>query len=146
MDNMIEASQLRTVDSFVSGVDLLRSLDVFTDEQALELTGFGLLPGSHKERLIGVPFLILEFEFKTGHDNSSYVECAIVTTKDEKLMLRDSSKGIYAQLRSVHDERIKTSNAYPTLGYYARKGLSFQEFPYVTPTGEHVKPRTYYLA
>lgn len=145
-NTVLAGEQLQHIDNYVDAVNLLRGEGALTDQQASELTGFGLLPGKDKELLLGVPFLIIQYEFKVGRDSSSFVECAIITTHDDKHLLRDSSKGIYVQLRNVYEERVATGNPNPDLGYPVRKGLTYQDHNYTGLTGETTKSRTYYLA
>lgn len=142
----IDKTRLRDIETFNNAIDLLHEVKALTDDQVTELTGFGLMPGNHKEKLVGVPFVIIEFDFRIGNENSRYVECSIITTRDSRYLLRDSSRGICAQLTDLYNERVASDHPNPNLGYYARKGLTFQEFPYTKPNGEYVKPRTYYLS
>lgn len=143
---MLALGHLRSITNFRNAVDYMRELNVLSDEQMGELSGYGLLPGNQKEQLVGVPFLIIEYSFKTGRDNSQFAECSIITTNDQRYTLRDSSKGIYAQLRALYDERFANGHPYPNLCHYVRKGLTFQDFSYTTTSGEVVKPRTYYIS
>jgi hypothetical protein len=142
---VLVADDLRRIESFKDAVSYLEDTGAISADQAAELSGFGLLPGKNKALLVGVPFVIVEFEFRIGRDNSSFVECAIVTTKNERYLMRDSSKGIFQQLKSLYEERLAAGHPHPTLAYYARKGLTFQDYNYVAPSGESTKSRTYFL-
>lgn len=139
-------NQLSSIETYIDAVLLLQNEGAISVDQARELHGFGLLPGKDKEKLVGVPFIILEYEFKIGRDNSNFVECAIVTTHNMKYLMRDSSKGIYVQLRNLFDERLAAEHPHPTLGYPVRKGLTFQDYDYVAGDGISTKSRTYYLS
>jgi len=136
---------LKEISTFNQAVTKLWALEVLSDEQYAQLTGFGLLPGNRKQELVGVPFLIIQFEFKTGKNESSFVECPIITTNDERYILRDSSRGIHEQLRQIMQDRIASGHPKPTYGVYVRKGLTFRDNPYTSPSGEALTTRTYFL-
>jgi|SRR5882757_659498 len=143
---VLSGDQLQHIETYVDAVLFLEQENVISHDQARELHGFGLLPGKDKEKLVGVPFIIIEYEFKIGRDNSNFVECAIITTHNQKYLMRDSSKGIYVQLRNLHDERKAAEHPFPTLGYPVRKGLSYQDYDYVASDGVSTQSRTYYLS
>lgn len=136
---------LKEISTFKDAVTTLWSMQVLSDEQCDQLTGFGLLPGNRKADLVGVPFLIIQFEFKSGKNDSSFVECHIITTNDERHTLRDSSRGIHEQLQQIYRDRVASGHQNPTYGVYVRKGLTFRDNPYTAPTGEQSTTRTYYL-
>src|SRR5882757_5272196 len=77
---VLSGDQLQHIETYVDAVLFLEQENVISHDQARELHGFGLLPGKDKEKLVGVPFIIIEYEFKIGRDNSNFVECAIITT------------------------------------------------------------------
>jgi hypothetical protein len=143
---MLAGELLQDINTFGDAVIACEHHGLLTPDQARELTGFGLLPGDHKKYLVGVPFLIIGFEFKPGKDNSSFVECLIVTTHNSKYTLRDSSKGIHEQLLALHKQRLSANHPNPNAAYYARKGLTFMDHSYTGLSGEPTKSRTYYLA
>lgn len=143
---MLAGNELHGIETYADAVQYLLHNDVISVDQATELHGFGLLPGRDKEKLVGVPFMIIEYEFRVGRDNSNFVECAIVTTRDERHLMRDSSKGIYVQLKSLYDERLAANHPHPTLFYNVRKGLTYQDYNYIAASGESTKSRTYYLS
>jgi hypothetical protein len=136
---------LKEISTFRDAVTTLWSMQVLTDEQCDQLSGFGLLPGNRKADLVGVPFLIIQFEFKSGKNESSFVECQIITTNDERHTLRDSSRGIHEQLQTILRERIASGHPNPKYGVYVRKGLTYRDNPYTSPTGESLTTRTYFL-
>lgn len=136
---------LKEISTFNDAVTKLWALEVLSDEQYAQLSGFGLLPGNRKSELVGVPFLIIQFEFKNGKNDSSFVECHIITTNDERHVLRDSSRGIHEQLQTLHRERVASGHLNPNYGVYVRKGLTYRDNPYKSPTGESLITRTYFL-
>lgn len=142
---MFEPYQLRAIESFTDAALKLYEEGVFTDNQLDEFTGFGILPGNQKERLVGVTFLIIQYEFKYGKYGASFVDCHIITTNNERLILRDSSQGIHEQLKSLYATRTKANFTAPNMGVYVRKGLRYQDNAYVNAQGESLTSRTYYL-
>ncbi|MGE3429253.1 MAG: hypothetical protein AB7I44_21100 [Hyphomicrobiaceae bacterium] len=142
---MFQPHQLRDITSFTDAAYKLYEQGVFIDLQYEEFTGFGILPGNQKERLVGVTFLIIQYEFKVGKYGASFVDCHLITTNNERLVLRDSSQGIHEQLKSLCATRTKANHPYPNMGVYVRKGLRYQDNAYVNAQGESLTSRTYYL-
>lgn len=137
---------LREIGTYADAVDLLRDKGVINDAELFSLTGFGLLPGDQKHILVGVPFLILEFQIKPGIHGDDYADILLVTTTDQRWRLRDSSLGINKQLKDLLAERIARKHPYPNMNIDVRKGLWFREFDFIdSATGEVSRPRTYYL-
>lgn len=142
---MFTSDELRSISDFNTASYKLWECGAFTDDQLAEFTGFGILPGNQKERLVGITFLIIQFEFKVGKYDASFVDCHIVTTNNEKLILRDSSQGIHEQLKLLLAQRIRSHRHRPHQGVYVRKGLRYTDNPYVNANGESMTSRTYYL-
>jgi hypothetical protein len=136
---------LKKIGTFNDAVGQLWSLQALSDEQYEALSGFGLLPGNRKQELVGVPFLIIHFEFKPGKNDTSFVECHIITTNDARHIIRDSSRGIHEQLRQIYQDRLSSNHPRPNYGIYVRKGLTFRDNPYQSPSGEQMTTRTYFL-
>lgn len=143
---MLETEDFKDITTFHDAVLKLYAIDAISDTQLNELTGFGMLPGARKGELVGVPFLIVQFDFKIGKNESSFVECYVVTTNDQRYLLRDSSRGIHEQLRQIQRDRVAIGQPVPNCGYYARKGLTYKDNPYESPDGEKLTSRTYYLS
>jgi hypothetical protein len=142
---MLSASDLRQIHNFTDAINTLYDLGAIGPEQWEKMTGFGVLPGDRKKFLVGVPFVILQFEFKVGKLDSSFVDLHVVTTTDERMIVRDSSRGIHEQLKEILNDRSRTGHPHPNLGIYVRKGLSFRENPYEAPDGTKSTSITYYL-
>lgn len=113
-------------------------------------TGFDLL--DNKDRLVGVPFVIVEWRFtKSQQYAQTFVSAMIVDEKDNRFILNDGSTGICAQLRSVTDRRIARGDAFPQAGLIVRKGLRRSNYKVAgtdKDTGEEVmlEASTFYLA
>lgn len=143
---MLTPAELKSMTTFDDAVERMDSFGVFTLDQYHELTGFGILPGTMKSVLVGVPFLIVQYQFRVGKYDSSFVECHIITTQNNRYFMRDSSRGIHEQLRQIHRDRVAQDHPAPEHGVYARKGLDFRDNPYETPDGVKLTSRTYYIA
>ena len=150
---------MTSVQGFSFNLDDLREVIFYDDAVALleergyirpgdldRLTGFSLLPGHRKGDLTEVPFLILEYQFRTGAvSQEEYAESLIITTDHRKLILRDSSQGIYTQLKALYAERMTEGNTKPQFNVPVKKGLRFEEREYTDPFGKTTLPRTYFL-
>jgi hypothetical protein len=136
---------LKKISTFNEAISQLWSVEALTVEQYEQLSGFGLLPGNRKQELVGVPFMIIYFEFKNGKDDSSFVECHIITTNDERHIVRDSSRGIHEQLRQIYQKRVSSGHPVPNCGVYVSKGLTYRDNPYTSPSGDQTTTRTFLL-
>ena len=111
-------------------------------------SGFEVLETSSKSRLIGVPFIALDWFFRSG-DNGDYVVAHIVTKAGEKLVLTDGSTGILKQLRRVTDARVMRgwSDVEARANLICRSGLTESAYQYADEkTGELRNATTYYIA
>lgn len=135
---------LRDVRSFEDAFAALKGIDV---ENVSDFgTGFAVLPTNEKNRLVGVPFVILEWRFSKG-DNGHFVSCALVTKGNEKLILNDGSTGIRDQLVKITRARLANGRKEPQKGLLVEHGLSESRYTYTdTTTGEQRPAVTYYLA
>lgn len=137
------------------GEDELRAIRSFDDARALAhavdgdvvdiadsplSTGFAVLATDAKARLVGVPFIILDWRFANG-DNGEFVSLVVVTKSNEKLIVNDGSTGIRDQMKRL--------GATPrAIG--VRHGLRVSEYDYEDmdkSTGEITikRAKTYYL-
>lgn len=82
-----------------------------THVDELELgNGFRLL-GEDKDRLIGVPFVILTFGFNEG-DFGEFASVLLVTDRSDRIILNDGSTGIYEQLLDILKNSGKTGGIF----------------------------------
>ena len=92
-----------------------------------------------KERLVNVPFLVLEWKFitdeKTGNE---YVNVLIMNGQGNKARFNDGSTGVYAQLKQVTQE-------YGVIGLQVKNGLRKSEYDKEVD-GKMQKAVTYYLS
>ena len=141
---------LRDVASFQDALALLAHSEIVTESVTNYGTGFSVLATKDKVRLVGVPFLIVDWRFNNG-ELGEFVSAMIVTEHGQKYVLNDGSSGIYAQLKRITEERIKRNQQNPMSGLLVDGGLSRSDYTTQLPdpkTGELVATpaTTYYLA
>lgn len=90
-----------------------------------------VLNGNDKDRLLKVPFFILDFRFNEG-DMGKFVSARIVTKASEKFVLNDGSSGIYAQLLSASEKGVKG-------GIACRNGLRKSDYLFCDMCREPLK-------
>lgn len=106
-----------------------------TTADELELgNGFKLL-GDDKDRLIGMPFVLLTFAFNEG-DWGEFASALLVTDRDDRIILNDGSSGIYEQLLDI----MKNSNK--TGGLFFSRGLRKSTYDTCKGCGRPRKPST----
>ena len=136
----ISADELRNITSFqdalnlisAKGIETVNSSDVIGD-------GFTLLESKDKERLVGVPFLLLSWRFAKGNVGE-FVSAHLVTTHNEKFIINDGSTGIMQQLADLTKSGVNG-------GIACKRGLRKSEYEYTDPkTGEVSNAVTYYIA
>lgn len=138
----ISNGTLSEIVHFTDAVEFLERDNWITAEHAYEITGFALRGAAYKQTLIEVPFLIVEAEIMPGKDRSHFAQLIIIDVEDRKSVIRDSSRGIYEQVA----ELIKQSGKPILHGLFVRKGLRYEEYPFVHPaTKVESITRTYYL-
>ena len=142
---MLSNNDLRQICTFNDAVSQLAGIGAIGQDQYDQMTGFGILPGERKPYLVGIPFVIVQLDFKVGKYESSFVDCHIVTTSDERMIIRDSSQGIHEQLKEIVADRTRAGHVFPHMGIYIRKGLLPRENSYELPDGSKSTSTTYYL-
>ena len=127
---------------FAEAVEILEAGGRISEEQAREITSFALRPAAYKSQLVGIPFLIIEAEILPGKDHTRFAQLIIIDVDDHKCTIRDSSRGIFEQVT----ELVEQSDTPILHGLFVRKGLRFEEYPFVHPaTKIESLTRTYYL-
>jgi hypothetical protein len=119
--------------------DILKQLEKDGEiMSAAELgSGWAIVNNKEKGRLVGVPLLILSFQFNEG-DNGEFVS-AQVLTNTERLIVNDGSTGIYAQLHEI-------AEAGNVKAIYCKHGLRESKYEYEDPkTGEKKPASTFYI-
>jgi len=106
-------------------------------------TGFSIV--DDKRRLIGVPFVALEWRFNPGKFGT-FVSVAIVTETGDKLILNDGSSGIREQLEMVTQQRINKGHPHPQAALAVKGGLRVSDYDYDDGAGHMIPASTFYLA
>lgn len=100
--------------------------------------GFAVLDSKNKNTLIGVAFVLVNWDFSVG-DNGEYVVARIVTADGRKLVMIDGSTGICKQLQSY------SANTGKYAGMVVKNGLRQSTYDYTDDKGETKSATTYYL-
>lgn len=119
--------------------DILKALEGAGEVMsAAELgNGWGVLGSKEKGRLVGVPLLVLSYQFNEG-DNGEFVSAQVVTNS-ERLIVNDGSTGIYQQLKDLAENG-------ETRAIYCKHGLRRSDYTYTDPkTKEEKEATTFYL-
>lgn len=128
-------TELRGITSFEDAKRLAAekfgSIDDATDVMG---TGFTVLNGKDKDRLVKVPFIILSMDFNEG-DQGPFVSFTCVTEDDRKYVVNDGGTGIYRQLDEWF---VRTGKG----GGLFVNGLRKSEYDHP----EHGRSTTYYLS
>ena len=148
--------------------DQLKAISTFDDALAIAIaagplesiadygTGFVLL--KEKDTLVGVPFIVLEWQERIGDREAGFVSVLLVTKAGDKFIINDGSTGIADQLRKVTAERRAAGLNNESAFLACQGGLTRSDYYRHAETGEiaRVRPadgdtkwepaRTYYLA
>lgn len=100
-------------------------------------TGFTIL--EDKDKLCGVPFLIVDARFSLG-DFGQFVSLTVMTNQEEKWIVNDGSTGICDQVEAL------VKQVGTVQGMLVTHGLRRSDYDYTEPkTGNKVPATTYYL-
>ncbi len=96
--DVYDVTELRGIGSFEDALALVQDKlgDTINAEKELG-TGFRVLNGPDKDRLLGVSFIILSMDFNEG-DQGAFVSFLCVTENGGKFIVNDGSTGVYKQL------------------------------------------------
>lgn len=104
-----------------------------TTVDELELgNGFKLL-GDDKDRLIGMPFVVLTYGFNEG-DFGEFASVLLVTDRGDRIILNDGSTGVYEQLLDI----MKTTDKMG--GIFFPRGLRKSTYDTCAECGKPRKP------
>lgn len=96
-------NDLRAIDNFDAAFRFIE--DNYGDIQDISGvlgTGFTLLKSDDKARLLGMPFIIIEYRFHDGDfGDADFVAVHLVTKDNGKYIITDGSTGIRAQLQQL---------------------------------------------
>lgn len=92
-----------------------------------------------KEKLVGVPLMILDWRFIVDEETGrEYVNVLVMNQQGNKARFNDGSTGVYEQLKSVTDQ-------YGVIGITCKFGLRKSEYTKEVD-GKKEKAVTYYLS
>lgn len=136
--DIYDVTELRGISSFDDALALVsEKVGEITDAEKELGTGFRVLNGPDKDRLLGVTFLILSMDFNEG-DQGAFVSFLCVTEENGKYVVNDGSTGIYKQL-----EEYSMRGGKPK-GLLVNGGLRKSEYEKEID-GRMTKAVTYYL-
>lgn len=96
--DVYDVTELRGISSFEEALALVQEKMGDTVNAEKELgTGFRVLNGPDKDRLLGVTFIILSMDFNNG-DQGDFVSFLCVTEEGNKYIVNDGSTGIFKTL------------------------------------------------
>lgn len=130
---------LASISSFDDALTLLR--ETYGENAvvvASEVMGDGFAMLTDKNRLIGMAFLVVTWNFTVG-DHGEFVAARIVTADNKKYILTDGSTGICAQLSDF------TAKHNRQHGMVVEKGLRRSDYTYTDAEGKESPATTYYL-
>lgn len=105
-------------------------------------SGFSVLDTKDKGRLVGVPLIILDYNFNDG-DNGQFVSLSVVTNANEKLIVNDGSTGIAKQILEINAALPEGDG---NKAIFVKKGLRRSDYEYTDKeTGQKKPATTFYL-
>lgn len=130
---------LANIQSFEDAIALLHESGVAVSDITEYGDGFEVL--KDKERLINVPFVLLDYKFSKSEQNESgeFAIFRVVTQAGEKFLVTDGSTGIAHQIQDLRRRQVPG-------GVLCKKGLSVSEYDYVDEKGKKTPAKTFYLA
>jgi hypothetical protein len=127
--DMFDEDALRAIASFDDALALTREYlgEIEEADQVLG-DGFSVLKQDDKGRLVGVPLILMEWNFYPGDYGSDFVAVRIAARNENgtigKYILNDGSTGIATMLRRYADRTGKRG------GLFVKHGLSVSEYDY----------------
>jgi hypothetical protein len=134
---------LSNIDGFEAAMAALEDAGVGYESISDYGTGFTVID---KERLVGVPFVALEWRFNASDmSEAGFVSVAVVTKHGEKFVINDGSTGIREQLQNITALRATRNHKTPQAGLLVPGGLTVSSYTYTDDKGKQIPARTYYL-
>lgn len=124
--NAFTEEELRGITSFEDAVRLLYRQDIAIDDAAQVLgDGFAMLKDEKKSLLVGVPLLLMEWNFWPGDYGDTFVGMRIVAQNPDKsaskYIVNDGSTGIAEALKKYTARTGKTSGLFVPNGFRESK-------------------------
>lgn len=131
---------LRSIGSFADALEMLADAGVEVHSTEEFGHGFKVLASADKDRLVGVPFLILGYRLNESNLNDEgFSSVFLVTQRDEKWILNDGGTGIHAQLAKYRSHNIDS-------GIMVKEGLIRSDYEWEDDKGAMRPGTTYYLS
>lgn len=150
-DGLAKSDELYAITSYDEAISFL-GLDSVSPEDAADLLNWDTNPYEPvaKEKLIGVPLLLVQWRFVAGDFGEFVVVHAIARLgngSDWLVLFTDGGVGIKQQLNSLTNSRMEDDKykGREQQGALVRGGLSPSDYE-VEVNGEQRKARTYYLS
>ena len=109
--------------------------------------GNGFSVVDDKRRLVGVPFVILEWRFNDSDmSDLPFVSATAVTQTGEKVIINDGSTGVRDQLLRITKRRLERGHPTPAAGLMVPKGLTESNYTFTDADGKDRPATTFYLS
>lgn len=136
---MLSTEQMREISDFESAVALLTK-ELGAEVVSAEILGDGFSLLEDKDRLIGVPLMVVSWNFADG-DFGEFVAARVVAQMPnktyDKFVIIDGGTGIYAQLKDL----TARANGKPQV-LTAPRGLRKSDYKFPDPKTGELKPAT----
>ena len=144
---IVSAKRVFNDDALANITDFTSAMQALEDSGRVVETvtdyGNGFSVVENKARLVGVPFVILEWRFnESSMSDLPFVSATIVTQDNAKLILNDGGTGIRDQLLRISDRRGGDNNT----GLLVPKGLTESNYTFIDDSGKERSATTYYLS
>jgi hypothetical protein len=139
---VLSDSDLREMTDFDAVLDGLRDTDADV-LMAQDYVGSGGELLKDKDRLVGVPFIILQWSFNESDDfeDNIFVSCQILTKHRERFVINDGTKG------GIRDQLLSISSETGRFNYMVcERGLVVSEYTVEDEDGKTKKAKSYYLS
>lgn len=131
----VELASLNSIDDYL---ELTRDKGVVLDD-ATKVMGDGFVFVEDKNRLVGVPFVVVKFDFGVDKNDNRYALVWLITEGNDKFRIYDASTGILKQLTEYAEKTTKYT------GLLCKSGLTRSDYE-VEVNGKKQTAVTYYLA
>lgn len=139
----VPSEMLAEISDFASALSALENAGVAYNSISDYGTGFTVID---KEKVVGVPFVVVEWRFNASALNDDgFVSAAIVTKHGDKFIINDGSSGMRKQFREITDRRNAAKHPTPQNGLLVPGGLTVSNYEYEDSDGKRRPARTYYL-
>lgn len=143
--DLLTDDDLANIVNFDDAIRALAALNLdAADSMADYGTGFEVVD---KEKLIGIPFIILQWAFhQSDLNDDGFVAAHVVTADGRKCIITDGSTGVCAQLRTVTEKREKAGKQNTHGALHVPGGLVRSDYKFTDADGKERPATTYYLS